>query len=384
LNIKYIEKDGFIVMKKFTKIITTALILSLTPVTSFAQEGSNPFGTLNPIHENQTVIYFEAPQRVMGRNILSDRDIVAERLEIMGFSQNFLNTLPESSIEILVNLEKIFITDFFHEEYFDGDDVYLSEISRDDFLQRSNLTGDDLIDGYVSYVRVQDDYNSDDYHIDIIPNNRNWVENNVGGGTLWTRLAIGTPTNSQAHYIAISEFVWTNMPTHRGTDFLGLTRGVGYSIVPNTFISFTEHTRRRHSYHALLSGVFRTYLGTDTILNTNHTNQIDLSQGVAISINVPVDVLPPHTMVQGTNFMSTLNWGLSGGVAYQGRLTQQSPWQQNLNHFMTYLHQRSSITWGSPQLSVSFPAGISASISVSPANSYTTISRSILSEWIWR
>jgi hypothetical protein len=327
-------------------------------------------------HENQSVIHFET---LRNRFNVSDRDIAAERLDVLGFSQNFLYELPESSIEILANAQKVFVSDVFHMEYVDGDDAYLVEITKDEFIRQNELNIENLINEYARNMKI---INDDETYIDIAPN-WNWVDHNVGGGVLWTRLALFNPTNSQAHYLAMANFEWTTMPSHRGTDFLGLTRGVGYSVVPNTFSAFTEHRRSNFRFQAVGANVLTTYTGTTIIPAGSFSNQLSLDQGLAIRFDVPRDNIP-HSILQGSTLVGHVSNGLRGAVSYEGRLAQQSPWQQNLNHFITYLHQRTGITWGSPQLSVSFPGGVSASISAEPSNSYTTIRDVILAEWTWR
>lgn len=353
------------------------LYATLQPFNPNLRDNHDMDNTLNVgmynVHQYQETVYFNA---VTPRINLTYRQIASLRLEQIGLSQEFLYTLPDEHIKIIATAEKAFVSNNFHTEEVIGDSSYLVPISRSEFLRRNEVyTNESILEEILSEINILE-YGSE--YLEIAPYWQ-WVERRVGGGTLWTIISLFPVQGGGSRYLAVADFFWTVMPSHRGTDFFGITRGEGYTVNYNTFRMWSQHERQEIMVTATVSHTFSSYLGTGTNFNNSVPNQISLQHGAAIRIDVPSNNIPQN-MIPGTSRRGHISHSFRGGISYEGSLAMPG-FNQDRNHFITYMHQNSSRFWGNPSISISFPWGISASLSPNPSGNYITITDGITTQW---
>ena len=310
-----------------------------------------------------------------GRGQQCEETLATQRLYEAGFSQNFIDNFSVESIEILSSSQRAFITtSHFAEEYCDKTDSYeLVLVSRDEFLRLSTNEKEHelpiLLEEYGGYTSGIDPFG-------VVVENR-------GGGTVVLMTALfHSPTEQHpGRYIALTEFLWTQMPSSRRTDFLGLGRGNGYAVLGNNFSGWLGHYTQRHSFW-VQGGVVRTAPSEEPIFGTQAitTNELRPSEGVAIRANVPFDVLPSSIFPNQILF-GDFRFGFQGGVSYTGTLTHIQNGTFHFNHYSVYMHQ-TGVSIGSPSISLSL-SGPSISFSVSPSASYASAVNNVLTTtWI--
>jgi len=317
-------------------------------------------------------VYF--PSR-FSDEFLSYHERVAYRLELIGLSLNFLETLSEEQIEIIAKAEKAFVTHSYFQESDGYEDTYLVPISRAEFQNhmQNQITPTEIADYIFEQLQVGEQV---DEHVGIDALSglsTGWRTHGVGGGTLHlitTMFHLPTP-NVVGRYVAVSEFLWTTMPRHRGTDFLALGRGSGMGALGNGdfrgFIQYREYRRR-------FTGGFN-FVGQNSLGTTHHSRHLSnelstINQGAGLRINQRRDILPPQLIGIGAVFVSSQFYGLNGGVSYTGMISSFSPGQvQTRTHYVSYMHQNGTVWLGSPSLSVNL-TGPSLSITATPSASF--------------
>jgi len=329
-------------------------------------------------------VYFVSPFSI---DVRSYNEKAAARLDSLGVSLNFLETMSEEQIGIIASAEKAFITHsyYYYHELDEYADTILTPISRADFNRhmQNQITPTEIADYIFNQLQV-----SEYVGIEALSEVRYvQAQHIVGGGVLHVQtIMFHEPvTGFIGRYVAVAEFFWSSMPGFRGTDFFALGRGSEMSIIGNgDFGGFVEYREYRRAFTAYPNWVHQTSWGTTFHFNNNPRNELGtVSQGAGLRLNVRSDRLPPPVLGVGTTAVMSLFYGLSGGVMYTGTISSFSPGQvQTRTHYVSYLHQNATILIVSPSLSVSM-SGPSVSFSVSHTAQYARAVQNNLSV-TWR
>ena len=294
-----------------------------------------------------------------------------QRLELTGLSLDFLESLSQEQLEVIAMSSQASVQHSYFQEVGNDENSELAPISRASFQEYSQnaKTPSEIADYIVEQIQVGDYVDIDPLGIDT-----GWRAHHVGHGvvhiiTVMFHQPFG---NAPGRYVAAAEFMWSNMPSHRGTDFFALGRGSGLSVLENgSFSGFTQQREYRRRLTAYVNFIHHNSFGTTHHPSIAQHNELGtINQGAGIRVNQRGDILPPFTMVAGSTFMMSQFYGLRGGVTYIGTLSSFSPGEvQTRTHYVSYLHQIGTSWFGSPTLSVG-ASGLSFSISASPSANF--------------
>lgn len=168
------------------------------------------------VRGNQIEIDLSNPIRHQSMSVI---EIANERLLENGFSQDLINTLPESSLEIVAMADTAILSLSYYAEIITGEQVSemvpisISELQRGGGL---GITRPNISD-FEIYV-ASEDLNTAPFALEP------FLTQNVGGGRIQVATAIFGVSGILSQYMVISEFIWLTMPTYCGTDFFGITR----------------------------------------------------------------------------------------------------------------------------------------------------------------
>jgi len=358
------------------------------------------FGYLLP---NQRMYTFKA----FGEDSHLDSDsvnrIATQRLIDIGFKPYVLSELSASAIESIARASNVIVTStYFHEVFNGSNEPSLIEITKDMFeeiLMASNVSYEPIkiIDesGNVIFEPQSISVDFPVYNviyepIKIIDESGNvifdpnvesgsiapFVVQNIGGATLVIQTAAWGNTRPEitTSFIMLAQFQWIGMPTFRGSDYFGITRSANIGHISDVWGNalwgnLIYFTRVPRTYVAPGTGGFvRVYEGHPiTRPRVSGLRNVDTQMtGFGININVPSD-LRPNFMFPNQIFHGHRYTGFWGQVFYEGHLLQPASMPQYMNHWATYIHQRSAFSF---RPNLSFGLGVSMSISVTPAASY--------------
>ncbi|MCL1935607.1 MAG: hypothetical protein FWF57_04450 [Defluviitaleaceae bacterium] len=357
--------------KNFTLyILSSFVVVNMSINNIYANE--NILSTDNDfyISSNQTIINFE------NRNSnLPYTEIAKERLLQSGVSQEFINSMSDSSLELIANADFVISSSSYYREVIvDGVSQLIPE--QDSWFRgrSNNIINRPDIDEIARNISIVDE-NGNVIYSPIQP----FLTQNVGGGTIQINTNLFGVQGILSQFAVISEFFWSGMPSFRGTDFFGITRSSNTVVIPHVWDRYFAYETDIVRFIAPGTGgpVRQDYLRTESTLMNNMPNEDPNIVGHAIRINMPNNTLPsqmfPNQILNGR-----IHWGARGGLMYQGALQTPSQRPQNINHFATYLHQNSTSWLSSP--SVSVPLGVS--ITVSPSGNYALpVTDTILNTW---
>jgi hypothetical protein len=334
------------------------------------------------LQENQKVVQFSQSPRLA----LPSRDQATQNLLSSGFTQDFIDNLSENALEQIAQYDMAVVSMKYYTEELDRfpsvrneAESRMIEITSEEFIKRSGRNSSTFSHDVITIVDdngvVLHDPNAKS---SFQPFN---ITSNVDGGTLQVTTAIFGVSGIQSQYCVVSEYIWSKMPSYRGTDFFGITRDNNTVIIPNAWENYYAYESDTYSLVAPGNGgaVIWSYLHSNSypIKNIRNEDALNPSRGFAIRMNIPNDVIP-SVMLAGSVSRATIQQYARGGVYYQGALQQPSIRPTYFNHWSTYQHQKGTAWLSSPSISV--PLG--ASITVSPVSSYSApIVDTILASW---
>lgn len=327
-------------IKKLGMVALAVLLCLSLSITSFATEES--------ADSKQIEICFDE----LDYEGLSGVELGRAKLLESGHSQDFINTMPESTLEkVALSVDGYQVKSYMKEIKTDNG-TELVEIAEDEF--RSNLEQTQAFDP--SNIEVVDEKGNVLTNT-VTPIN---VTESVDGGTVYviTTFYSVEDASNPSHFLVVSEFIWTSMPEYRGTDFFGITRDNYVSLYPNSFGNYYAYEYDRYWYLATNGGVMSSYMDTTSVEYTDIENEDDYGHGFAIKMTVPGDVLPPSSMFVGQNAYGLFCYAFRGGCYFEGTLAQPSIVPTYFNIITTYLHQTGTRIFYSPSITIPIGASI--------------------------
>lgn len=180
----------------------------------------------------------------------------------------------------------------------------------------------------------------------------------------------------EGRYFVASEYLWTIPPKYRGTDYFGITRGTNTVIIPNSFESFFNYKEDVYKHVATSSGVIKTKLKPDEYKQIHIPEKNKTTTDYIIETKLPVDCLPPNTIMFGAKGVARYYSNISGGVCYHGSLSSPTVKPQYFNHWNYYIHQTNT-----NNKDVSLWVDKNRSIVVTPKDIFTDVVDTILYVW---
>lgn len=305
---------------------------------------------------------------------LSGAELGKAKLLASGHSEGFINSMPDETLAKIATSEGGIQTEKYMTEIFTEEGTDLVEATAEDYERKINSPK--IIDP--QSITVVDE-NGEVLFSGVSPTE---VIKNVDGGTVkvLTTMYRVEDKNHPSHFMVVSEFQWTTMPSYRGTDYFGITRDNWISIYPGTFGNYYAYVSDLYRYLATNGGVLSALETSETVEKNGLPNEdaTNPTKGFAIEIDVPGDAPPPASMLVGTTSFGRYNYALTGGCYFEGVVAQEGVTPTNFNIWTTYQHQDSTIWFNSPSISV--PIG--ASITVSPTSSYSeAVVDMVLATW---
>jgi hypothetical protein len=328
-------------------LIACILISSIFTMTGFAESE-----TLTPFVENDFIG-------------MTDLERGIAKMQIMGFSDQFINDLSENEI----------VTKYADAVSYTATDSYYKEVPN--MLAFSTTDNSNVGSSLIEIT--EEEFNampvsSELPHIAVEGGIQPYAENTTTYGLL--KLTMGATHQGGGNYYFYARYEWTSPPSYRAKDVFGISKDSNTATNSSTFYSVTKYREKKYQIYMGAGGATTSLLTDYEYWDERYSNGWDHygPGGYAVEANLPNDYWPVQ-MVVGTFATGYLYSEFRGYMSYDGSVTYPSS-SANFNLFNTYAHQTGGYLWG---FSVSIPGG--AAISVSPQAQYDTKIRDILVQY---
>lgn len=297
----------------------------------------------------------------------SDHDIGKEKLLQAGYTEDFINEMPESMLVKAKDAVSVHRTI----RYYSADGIDLIQIDKKSFEEKRNKKSEsDELDVLLNSI----DISLDDIEGSTVSKSATGTFDN---GTVAVSMDIYTVSGGQqGQFWAVCTYDWSDMPDSNYTDYVGISRDEKSSVLPNSAGGFWVYKYTKYSLYAGVGGV--------SVMNsTNYTesdnvsfSELEVNEGAAYIMSVP---MPPDywpgSMVQGTFAIGYLPTDGYGAVEYDG-IPAYPNQTSNINHWGTYTHQYKTLYFWE-NISFSYPLGVS--FTVNPESKF----KKIVDESLW-
>ena len=343
-------------IRKILAVLIGVLVLLNTNVTSFA------------INKEETKIIFNGNDY----SDLSADETGKEKMLQAGHSLEFINSLSETTIKKVATADKALqVTSYYIEKIDENNKTYLKEITKDEFIKLGRRDTQKVADEYIKSAKVVNQYGAVLNKPDIKISSQN------KSGVLMVKTTLfSIEWFIEGGYFVASEYLWTIPPKYRGTDYFGIIRGNNTISSPKSFESFYTYNEDVYKYAATSSGVIETKLKPNEYKQIHIPEKNKTTTDYIIETKLPVDCLPPNTIMFGAKGVARYYSDIRGGVCYQGAMQSPSVMPQNVNHYNYYIHQANT-----NNKDISLSVDKNRSIVVTPKDVFTDVVDTILYVW---
>lgn len=330
-------------MKKKTAVLLTILII--ISIATISVNGAENYSNLS---DTQTLSFTNNNFENM-----TEEEIFAQKLSKIGVSEDFGNVLSRTSFDSIVDSNYLSI------EW----SYYIQDIENEIFVKKSKEEYEEV----VSDVKAAIAQTKTNLALFESKKNANsltrttitspGVTETVDRGTL--TIGILLASNDNINFSCAGLFQWTTMPSTRGPDALGLSRGDHITVEPQSASGAYDIT-----YEKTVTN------GTTTVTEITESTDVNFgalkasSTGYAMEIQLISDASSVGTSPEYFAIKCT---DVIGALSYDGEVNEPNA-ITSINHFLVYAHQKLGLTGG-----INFSIPFSVNFTISGLSKYEQI-----------
>lgn len=304
---------------------------------------------------------------------ISDIEIGKNKLLQAGYTEEFINSLPERMLLKAKNAISVHRTI----RYFTADGNDLVQIDKNEFekiREQKNKSND--LEKRLEAIKVvsskENIFNDNEYSSDTTRASKSF-----DNGTIKVSMDVFKVNGGEkGQFWALCTYNWTDLPDFCNKDFVGITRDEKSSVIEESAAGVWTYKYDKYQLYAGPEGVVSSKINDYTEDEEVDFEDLEISEGSAYIMGVP---MPPNywpgSMVQGTFGVGFLPTAAYGAIEYDG-IASSPDVSLNINHWGTYAHQYKNLWFDS--VSFSYPLGVS--FTVKPEKKF----KKVVDEDLWR